>query len=546
MKKNLPIKKQESKVVLAKSKSLISIANKILLHKGNVPQKHIDQWIAEIWSWADIFNISESKIPREKNALLALTELDFSNMGLKKFPSKLCFLKNITSLILSQNKLLELPKEIVNFNTLEILILTFNQITLTSDQKIWLGDLKSKGCLILVDPNWINMEELSSNIIQKENSNSEDAWMQRLWDWADEKDISDLQWVEDAFVEGDGEWIGLPRNKESLVTLAELRIINDDSLTNLPDEIGRLTNLIKLYIVNKQLIKLPNTIGDLKNLTELIVWGNQLKELPEDMGNLVNLENLNLGANNLKKLPKKIENLSNLARLHLEDNPNLTLTQAQIEWIYRLKSNGCNVTLNESLSKRDNIHSQDLNNLDQSMIKRGEESQDLVQNQSTNLIDKDILEDQESKVWLDEKTGLMWEIDQKYHKYVWSTDYIEKAFAPKELTDDVKDIFSYEKKLNSHNYGGFSDWRVPSFGELTTILIDEEQDNGFYLKKPLSENASFYYWSSTTNDDTPSKAWVFNFYDGGVSIDEKEAEMAIMCVRGKMSNEKDINDFTFI
>ncbi len=325
MKKNLPIKKQESKVVLAKTKSLISIANKILLSKVDASQEHIEQWIEEIWSWADKFNISESKIPQERNTLLALTELDFSKMGLKEFPSQLCFLKNITTLILSQNKLLKLPKEIINFNTLEILILTFNQITLTSDQKIWLGDLKSKGCLILVDPNWINMEELSSNIIQKENSNSEDAWMQRLWDWADDNNIPDYKRIEN---QKGAYWGGLPRDKDQLLNLTDLSLIRYQ-ITELPKEIGNLINLTELWLNGNQLTILPKEIGNLINLTKIDLWGNELTKLPKEIGNLTNLIDLNLWSNQLKKLPKEITNLTNLTKLTLYGNPDLILTEAQ-------------------------------------------------------------------------------------------------------------------------------------------------------------------------------------------------------------------------
>ncbi len=50
---------------------------------------------------------------------------------------------------------------------------------------------------------------------------SKDDWMQHLWDWADENEISDLEWVEyNSFRGGrNGYWSGIPRERDKLLNL---------------------------------------------------------------------------------------------------------------------------------------------------------------------------------------------------------------------------------------------------------------------------------------------------------------------------------------
>jgi internalin A len=62
-----------------------------------------------------------------------------------------------------------------------------------------------------------------------------------------------------------------------------------DCLTNLPNSIGSLTDLIKLYINYNQLSNLPESIGNLANLTVLHISHNQLTSLPNSIGNLSGL-----------------------------------------------------------------------------------------------------------------------------------------------------------------------------------------------------------------------------------------------------------------
>lgn len=167
---------------------------------------------------------------------------------------------------------------------------------------------------------------------KSELSQNDDNWMERLWAWADENDVPDLQWWDD-----EGSWSGLPRDKNKLLLLTEL-CLDHNRLSDLPNEIGNLANLKVLNVRANNLSKLPNEIGKLTHLThldaseneltelspeigrltnliKLDVWGNQLTEIPQEIGNLTNLIELNIYENQIVKIPKEIGNLTNLTSL---------------------------------------------------------------------------------------------------------------------------------------------------------------------------------------------------------------------------------------
>jgi internalin A len=91
-------------------------------------------------------------------------------------------------------------------------------------------------------------------------------------------------------------------------------------LTELPPEIGQLTNLTELNLYNNKLTELPPEIGQLTNLTELDVSLNQLTELPPEIGELTKLRKLDLKLNRLSLLPLEIGKLIYLTYINLRDN----------------------------------------------------------------------------------------------------------------------------------------------------------------------------------------------------------------------------------
>lgn len=71
------------------------------------------EWVDKIFIWADNNNISNEIIPRNKNDLLNLTNLDLSNLELTELPSEFSMLKYLRSLNLNNNDLKFLPTDLI-------------------------------------------------------------------------------------------------------------------------------------------------------------------------------------------------------------------------------------------------------------------------------------------------------------------------------------------------------------------------------------------------------------------------------------------------
>ena len=109
----------------------------------------------------------------------------------------------------------------------------------------------------------------------------------------------------------------LPAEIGQLTQLQTLTL-NDNRLIELPAEIGQLTNLREIHLDNNRLRELPTDIGQLTNLLWLDLSGNQLSELPAEIGQLTNLLWLDLSGNQLSELPAEIGQLpTELADLNI-------------------------------------------------------------------------------------------------------------------------------------------------------------------------------------------------------------------------------------
>jgi len=335
MTKNL-INKENTNLILYKSRTNLNLVKKILSNKIIIKSDFIEEWIKEIWNWADKNNIPDLEyeenifgeyckgLPRNKDKLLALTTLNLYDNKLSEIPKEIGNLTNLTYLNLGANNLEELPSEIKNLGNLRELYLWnnhlkilpkeignlknliklniennslvelpieienllnlrdfsikyLNQLILTTSQEIWLSELIEDNCMV-----WLSATRYNKIFFKKVSKD----WIFRLWNWADENKVDDLGWVEEY-----NDYRGLPRDKKNLLAL-----------------------------------------------TELDLYGNQLTELPKEIGNLTNLTTLILWYNELTELPKEIINLSNLTTLNLSNNPDLILSSEQKEWIEKLIS----------------------------------------------------------------------------------------------------------------------------------------------------------------------------------------------------------------
>ncbi len=119
----------------------------------------------------------------------------------------------------------------------------------------------------------------------------------------------------------------LPDSIGNLTSLTKLFILGNQ-LTTLPESIGNLESLIYLNLRSNRLRKLPESIGNLKSLTSLAINNihdtfpdlNQLITLPESIGNLTSLESLEIQQNQLKFLPESIGDIKSLKSINFNDN----------------------------------------------------------------------------------------------------------------------------------------------------------------------------------------------------------------------------------
>jgi Leucine-rich repeat (LRR) protein len=96
--------------------------------------------------------------------------------------------------------------------------------------------------------------------------------------------------------------------------------LSENKLTIVPQSIGALHSLKKLYLVDNQLTSLPNSIQNCINLTTLCLSDNPFTSLPEPLKYCTRLIHLEADNNLLETLPEWITSFSSLQYLDLIDN----------------------------------------------------------------------------------------------------------------------------------------------------------------------------------------------------------------------------------
>ncbi len=168
-----------------------------------------------------------------------------------------------------------------------------------------------------------------------------ESWLEELYQWADDNDIPELQFVPDE--EGDydetisdyGFWVGLPRNKDKLRTIKELDLSWHNCL-EIPSQLRNLTQLKALRFSKSrcgvqppfyQKTDLPNSISiipswisDLASLEELDLSSNNIQVVPNEIGRLKSLKKLYLSGNKISFVGESLQTLENLQVLWLNWN----------------------------------------------------------------------------------------------------------------------------------------------------------------------------------------------------------------------------------
>ncbi|MHA1649031.1 MAG: leucine-rich repeat domain-containing protein [Candidatus Helarchaeota archaeon] len=119
----------------------------------------------------------------------------------------------------------------------------------------------------------------------------------------------------------------LPESIGNLESLEKL-FLHKNQLKTLPDSFGNLKSLKILALGENKLKKLPDSFSNLKSLKELWLNDNRLTELPTSFGKLKFLQDLNLEHNRLTSLPNSFGNLKNLISLDLSHNQLVTLPES--------------------------------------------------------------------------------------------------------------------------------------------------------------------------------------------------------------------------
>jgi internalin A len=111
----------------------------------------------------------------------------------------------------------------------------------------------------------------------------------------------------------------LPEEISKLTSLEKLAAPYN-LFTTIPKPIEKLRNLRSLYLSYNQINAIPATIRKLQKLQSLDLSHNQITTIPDTVERLQNLQSLNLTYNQIVDIPEVIGGLQNMQSLELNDN----------------------------------------------------------------------------------------------------------------------------------------------------------------------------------------------------------------------------------
>ena len=79
-----------------------------------------EPWMTELWVWADKYEISEEGLPRNREGLLTITDLDIRSNQLTELSESIGQLTRLRRLMVSNNQLDRLPDSIGQLINLSI------------------------------------------------------------------------------------------------------------------------------------------------------------------------------------------------------------------------------------------------------------------------------------------------------------------------------------------------------------------------------------------------------------------------------------------
>jgi hypothetical protein len=144
----------------------------------------------------------------------------------------------------------------------------------------------------------------------------------------------------------------------------------------------------------------------------------------------------------------------------------------------------------------------------------------------------------------DNVTGLIWEVKQnkdevKDYTNPRDADNTYTWYDPDPATNggdagtrgDGTDTEDFIAALNAANFGGFSDWRLPTIKELDSI-VNLGRYNPSIDPAYFPDTVASGYWSSTTHALYTGNAWIMYFYRGYGYDHYKSYYYYVRAVRG--------------
>ena len=140
----------------------------------------------------------------------------------------------------------------------------------------------------------------------------------------------------------------------------------------------------------------------------------------------------------------------------------------------------------------------------------------------------------------DNVTGLIWEvktddgsIHDKDNTYTWYDSNPDTNGGNAGTPGEGTDTEDFINALDAENFGGYSDWRLPTIKELSSLV-----NSGIPYPGPtidttwLPRTVSFNYWSSTTDVYHVSTAWHVYFSSGYLNALYKSYSIYVRAGRG--------------
>jgi Leucine-rich repeat (LRR) protein len=272
-----------------------------------------------------------------------LQHLDLSNTNLAYLPDDLSTMRFLRILIIKENHLEELPPNISSLVRLEVLDARKNR--LRSIPKT-LFKLHSLRVLSLGDNSIAMADETSfvpsAAVAQQDKKSARHASDTRAKSLSSAAAVS---WSFRNLIQLEVlDWRGNSKNAKNEIPSAIFSLpaaqslhIEDNSLTSLSSEIGKMITLTYLNISYNQLSSLPNEVTQLTNLRSLNARHNRLNSLPPNLS-VLPLHSLDLNSNRFRDVPLSVLNMPQLTTLNMSNNSIRKVPTALVENLVRLNS----------------------------------------------------------------------------------------------------------------------------------------------------------------------------------------------------------------